>query len=244
MPMRQRHYRNRPRPDTRGPEEPARSPVVRLLRRVATSTVVILTLITVLTVVAVANIDFGKGKPPPGAANMSTNDLMRTLSGYKMDPAVARGVANAKERAYRKEVAAERAARKAERDARKRAKARARALARKRAWEALKRKMSTDPSAQENKQAAMRMSADKGWGGCWDSLETMWNHESGWNEHAANPSGAYGIPQALPGSKMASAGPDWRNNAMTQISWGLGYIAARYDNPCKAWSFWQAHHWY
>ena len=57
-------------------------------------------------------------------------------------------------------------------------------------------------------------------------------------------SGAYGIPQALPGSKMSSAGPDWHNNAMTQISWGLGYVGARYGNPCKAWAFWQAHHWY
>ena len=72
----------------------------------------------------------------------------------------------------------------------------------------------------------------------------MWSRESGWRTNAANPSGAYGIPQALPGSKMSSAGPDWQTNAETQIKWGLGYIAARYDTPCGAWSFWQAHNYY
>ena len=54
-------------------------------------------------------------------------------------------------------------------------------------------------------------------------------------------SGAYGIPQALPGSKMASAGSDWQNSAETQIKWGLGYISSRYGTPCGAWSTWQAH---
>ena len=73
---------------------------------------------------------------------------------------------------------------------------------------------------------------------------TLWNHESGWRVHAANGSGAYGIPQALPGSKMGSAGPDWQNNAETQIKWGLGYIASRYGTPCGAWSSWQANGWY
>ncbi|MFC4497222.1 transglycosylase SLT domain-containing protein [Streptomyces ovatisporus] len=68
--------------------------------------------------------------------------------------------------------------------------------------------------------------------------------ESGWDVHAQNPSGAYGLVQALPGSKMASAGPDWRNNAATQIKWGLGYMKDRYGSPCGAWSFWQANNWY
>jgi hypothetical protein len=198
----------------------------------------ILSLTIVAALVAVEKIDFGKGKPPPGTADMSTNELMRTLSGYTMDPEVAQAEANAKERAYRKQVAAARAAA-------KKAKAKAKAEAERKAWEALKRKMSNDPSATENQQYAKQLSAAKGWGGCWDSLLTIWNHESGWNERATNPgSGAYGIPQALPGSKMASAGPDWQQNAMTQIAWGLGYIGARYGDPCRAWSFWQAHHWY
>ncbi len=219
-------------------EAPQGSRVLRLVRRAATSTVVIMTLIVVLVLVIVANLDFGKGKPPPGTSSMSTNELMQDLSGYQMDPVVAGAEANARRRAYEKEVAAEKAAA-------KKAKARAKALKEKRAWEALKRRMSHDPSAAENQAYAKKMNALKGWGGCWSSLLTMWNHESGWNEHASNPgSGAYGIPQALPGSKMASAGADWHNNAMTQISWGLGYVGARYGDPCRAWSFWQAHRWY
>jgi hypothetical protein len=76
-------------------------------------------------------------------------------------------------------------------------------------------------------------------------LEPLWSGESGWNVHADNPSSsAYGIPQALPGSKMASAGPDWADNAATQIKWGLGYIQSRYGSPCGAWSFKQGHGWY
>ncbi|MGN6722379.1 MAG: lytic transglycosylase domain-containing protein [Marmoricola sp.] len=75
-------------------------------------------------------------------------------------------------------------------------------------------------------------------------IDQIWTQESGWNVHAANPSGAYGIPQALPGSKMASAGPDWQNNATTQIKWGLGYIKASYGTPCNAAAFKLAHGWY
>ncbi|MFC8722371.1 transglycosylase SLT domain-containing protein [Kitasatospora sp. NPDC057198] len=68
--------------------------------------------------------------------------------------------------------------------------------------------------------------------------------ESGWNYTASNPSGAYGLVQALPGSKMASAGADWRTNPATQIKWGLSYMNSRYGSPCGAWSFWQTHHSY
>jgi hypothetical protein len=71
------------------------------------------------------------------------------------------------------------------------------------------------------------------------------SRESGWNHHAVNASsGAYGLVQALPGTKMASAGADWRNNPTTQIKWGLSYMDSRYGSPCAAWSFWQAHNWY
>jgi uncharacterized protein YabE (DUF348 family) len=85
----------------------------------------------------------------------------------------------------------------------------------------------------------------RGWGtDQFNCLVTLWNHESGWRVHAANASGAYGIPQALPGSKMSSAGPDWQNNAETQIKWGLGYISSRYSTPCGAWSLWQTQGWY
>ena len=76
-------------------------------------------------------------------------------------------------------------------------------------------------------------------------LDNIWSQESGWNIHADNPSSsAYGIPQALPGSKMSSAGPDWANNAETQIRWGLGYIRDRYGSACGAWGFKSGHGWY
>jgi hypothetical protein len=78
-----------------------------------------------------------------------------------------------------------------------------------------------------------------------DCVDNIWEHESRWNVHADNPySSAYGIPQALPGSKMSSAGPDWENSAETQIRWGLNYIKERYGSACSAWSFKQAHGWY
>jgi hypothetical protein len=76
-------------------------------------------------------------------------------------------------------------------------------------------------------------------------LDSLWMKESGWNVYADNPtSSAYGIPQSLPGSKMASAGPDWLHNPATQIRWGLGYIRDRYGSPCAAWSHSQAVNWY
>ncbi|MET7306710.1 aggregation-promoting factor C-terminal-like domain-containing protein [Streptomyces sp. NPDC005134] len=71
------------------------------------------------------------------------------------------------------------------------------------------------------------------------------SHESGWNPSATNASsGAYGLVQALPGSKMASAGADWKTNPSTQIKWGVDYMNSRYGSPCAAWTFWQANHWY
>jgi hypothetical protein len=75
-------------------------------------------------------------------------------------------------------------------------------------------------------------------------LLDLWNRESGWRYDAENASGAYGIPQALPGSKMASAGADWQTDPATQIKWGLGYIKAIYGNPCGAWSFEEANGYY
>ncbi|UCM90087.1 aggregation-promoting factor C-terminal-like domain-containing protein [Streptomyces marincola] len=71
------------------------------------------------------------------------------------------------------------------------------------------------------------------------------DHESGWNHTAQNPSsGAYGLMQALPGSKMSSAGSDWQTNPATQIRWGVNYMEDRYGSPCGAWEFWQANNWY
>ncbi|WP_266998588.1 transglycosylase SLT domain-containing protein [Streptomyces sp. NBC_00354] len=71
------------------------------------------------------------------------------------------------------------------------------------------------------------------------------SRESGWNHTATNASsGAYGLVQALPASKMASAGADWKTNPATQIKWGLDYMNDRYGSPVGAWNFWQTHHWY
>jgi hypothetical protein len=84
----------------------------------------------------------------------------------------------------------------------------------------------------------------------WDSsempcLDDLWVSESGWDVNATNPtSGAYGIPQALPAGKMATAGSDWRTNPATQIEWGLDYIESSYGTPCSAWDFKQANGWY
>ncbi|MEU6976410.1 MULTISPECIES: transglycosylase SLT domain-containing protein [unclassified Streptomyces] len=77
------------------------------------------------------------------------------------------------------------------------------------------------------------------------SFSKIVEHESGWNHTATNSSsGAYGLVQALPGSKMSSAGSDWKTNPATQIKWGLDYMNERYGSPNGAWNFWQSHGWY
>jgi hypothetical protein len=100
-----------------------------------------------------------------------------------------------------------------------------------------------DPSTARG--IAYRMLASFGFStsqfGC---LDDLWTRESNWQYNAANASGAYGIPQALPGSKMASAGSDWQTNPATQIKWGLGYIKSIYGTPCGAWSHEEADGWY
>ena len=97
------------------------------------------------------------------------------------------------------------------------------------------------------KATARQMAASQyGWGdGQFSCLESLWEKESNWNYQAYNAgSGATGIPQSLPGNKMASAGADWQTNAATQIAWGLGYIAGSYGTPCAAWGHSQATDWY
>ncbi len=101
-------------------------------------------------------------------------------------------------------------------------------------------------TSRNPKVVARAMLPKYGWGasqfGC---LDRLWTRESKWSLTATNPSsGAYGIPQALPGSKMSSAGSDWRKNPLTQITWGLGYIRARYGSPCGAWAHSEGHGWY
>ena len=102
------------------------------------------------------------------------------------------------------------------------------------------------PDAGTAMAIAFDMVSARGWSTAeYDCLVALWNKESRWNVYAHNASsGAYGIPQALPGDKMATAGADWATNPTTQITWGLGYIAARYETPCGAWAHSQRVGWY
>ena len=99
-----------------------------------------------------------------------------------------------------------------------------------------------NPSA--NVILGQRLAASYGWssGSQWNCLYTLWEHESGWRMvWNTQGTGAYGIPQALPASKMASAGADYMTNPATQIRWGLSYIKSRYGTPCGAWDQYCSH---
>ena len=78
----------------------------------------------------------------------------------------------------------------------------------------------------------------------YDCIYQLFQVESKWDPQAGTPGGAYGIPQAFPGSKMASFGSNWRYSPLTQVKWGIWYVNSRYGSACAAWSFWQAHGWY
>jgi len=102
------------------------------------------------------------------------------------------------------------------------------------------------PDPGTAKAIAYEMVLARGWAESeYNCLVALWNKESGWNVFAHNKSsGAYGIPQSLPGEKMASVGADWATNPATQITWGLGYIGGRYQTPCGAWATSQQKGWY
>ncbi|MGM0385197.1 MAG: G5 domain-containing protein [Actinomycetota bacterium] len=106
--------------------------------------------------------------------------------------------------------------------------------------------VSAPVSPGSNRALGQSMAAARGWTGSqWTCLDSLWQRESGWNHLAMNPSsGAYGIPQSLPGSKMATVAADWRTNPATQITWGMNYIASRYGTPCGAWSHSEINNWY
>lgn len=98
------------------------------------------------------------------------------------------------------------------------------------------------PSAAKAQSIAHKMIPDAAQ---YKAFSKIVEHESGWNVTATNASsGAYGLVQALPGSKMAAAGSDWKTNPATQIEWGLDYMNSRYGSPVAAWNFWQSHGWY
>jgi hypothetical protein len=144
-------------------------------------------------------------------------------------------------------TASHKAVLKAEKE-RRAAEKRAKAEARRKAAEekAARARAAQGGTPAQNRALGMAMCADRGWSAqqCND-LGRLWQKESGWNSRAHNSSsGAHGIPQALPGSKMASAGPNWQTNARTQIAWGLDYIAGRYGNPSNAWAHSMSRGWY
>jgi hypothetical protein len=169
------------------------------------------------------------------------------------DPLAA--AARAQERALQ---AREEAARESARSARREAAARAAAAQRAAAARAAAAKAAAAKKALAARRAAAAavasgdprtiargLLAARGWSGQFGCLDALWQRESGWDPQAANPSsGAFGIPQALPGGKMASAGADWRTNPATQIRWGLAYIASTYGTPCGAWAHSEATGWY
>ncbi|CAL9557361.1 hypothetical protein SUDANB108_04591 [Streptomyces sp. enrichment culture] len=144
----------------------------------------------------------------------------------------------AAETAIAKKKAAEEAAEKAAKEAKERAEAKASA--------SRSKDISDFPVASSYSiaqiQAMARQMVPAGQFQCFSNIV---DHESDWNYKAVNPSsGAYGLFQALPGSKMSSVGADWQTNPATQIKWGLNYMNDRYGSPCDAWSFWQANRWY
>ncbi|UNK69806.1 phospholipase [Microbacterium sp. H1-D42] len=160
------------------------------------------------------------------AVQSHTTALRNALATAKRDKVAE----DARLKAEAERIAAERAAAKAAADA-------------KRAAEALAAVNTPDGA----KVAARKMAAERyGWGdGEFSCLASLWTKESGWNYQAYNNNGgATGIPQALPGSKMATAGSDWQTNAATQISWGLDYIQRAYGSPCSAWGHSQSVNWY
>ncbi|MFC0863454.1 lytic transglycosylase domain-containing protein [Sphaerimonospora cavernae] len=108
------------------------------------------------------------------------------------------------------------------------------------------RKARRADTKERSKAFAFRLVTRRSWSGDqFQCLDSLWTRESNWDHRAHNAgSGAYGIPQALPGRKMRSAASDWRINPRTQIKWGLSYIEARYGSPCGAWGHFRSHNWY
>lgn len=154
------------------------------------------------------------------------NDRIAVLRGSLNDAVAAKAAADAAAEAQRQAEAAAAA------EARRKADEAA-ALAR----------LNTPDGAKE--YAAQLAAQQYGWGDDqFSCLSSLWTKESGWNYQAYNPSGATGIPQSLPGDKMATFGDDWQTNAATQIKWGLDYISRGYGTPCAAWSHSQATNWY
>ena len=162
----------------------------------------------------------------PSSADLLRQQLAAAAATRQASEAQARAVAAARKRA-------EQARRKALAEAR-----------REQAEQALAR--AARAAARDPRSVARLLVSERGWSSSqFSCLDSLWQRESRWNYRATNPSsGAYGIPQALPGRKMATVGSDWRTNPVTQITWGLKYIASIYGTPCGAWAHSESHGWY
>lgn len=183
----------------------------------------------------------------PAVTDKTAHEIQQVVdqtATLRSDLAAAKAKHVAEVAAAKAKHAAEVAAAKAKAAAAAKAKAKAAAFAKQKRVAAVISASNTPAGARA---AARQIAASQyGWGaGQFSCLDSLWNRESGWNYRAYNAgSGATGIPQALPGSKMASIASDWRTNAVTQIRWGLRYIAGAYGSPCAAWGHSQATNWY
>jgi hypothetical protein len=198
----------------------------------------------VLVVGAVAGAYAGFGRNMSGSAELSL-EAANVLPSDNMSGEKATGRALAKEKAEAAAAAEAERARQANEIAAREQQAAAASRSQPRTTEAPPVPSSCNDFSG-NRALGCALLLEAGFGleemGC---LDVIWTRESGWNEHSENrTTGAYGIPQALPASKMAVYGEDYRDNPVPQIRWGLSYITGRYGSPCGAWNFWQANHWY
>ncbi len=193
-----------------------------------------------VTTTAFGSVDRPTVTGPAVAPEMVNLAAARTAAAADHRLAIAKAKHVAKVKAAKKKAAKKKAAKLR---AEKREAARAAAARKAAAERATRAAAAVRPGT--NRALGKQMAAARGWGDAqFVCLDKLWTRESGWSQRAANSSGAYGIPQALPGSKMASAGSDWATNPKTQITWGLNYVGQRYGTPCGAWSAFLAKGWY
>jgi hypothetical protein len=191
------------------------------------------TLIKTGTAVAAVVAMIASGPVLAGTLGLGDDPVAAMPASWEAQRALdAQSAADSHEAAVEAQAERKAAERRAKKEAQRRAAEEKRRAAEQRAARA---RAAQGGTPAQNRALGMAMCADKGWSAAQcNDLGTLWQRESGWNARAHNSSGAHGIPQALPGSKMASAGPNWQTNARTQIAWGLGYIASRYGNPSNA----------
>jgi len=180
-----------------------------------------------------------------GAQLVINADRVRFGLQHSEDVAAAKAAAAQAAQAAAKASAAKAAAAKAAEAAAARQAAAKQAASAAQPTQTVATQQAAEPSGSPQ-QVAEQMLGQFGWPSSqFSCLEPLWERESGWDVTAENPSsGAYGIPQALSGSLMASSGPDWQTDAATQIRWGLTYIQGRYGSPCGAWAHEEADGWY